>query len=220
MPTSQGRDEFAETGRVWLRAALTEADLAPFDALAASHAGKPGARLAAHPTFAPDAPLGRILAKHWPKAVARRALIFDKTEAQNWGLPWHQDRVVAVGARHDMPGYQNWSQKQGVWHCEPPVEILNQMLFVRLHLDPSESDNGAMEVALGSHRAGIIPDTEARTSAQSFKVEPCLAERGDVLVLHMLTLHRSSPALRASARRTMRIDYALTDLPAPLAWAM
>ena len=77
-----------------------------------------------------------------------------------------------------------------------------------------------MEIALGSHHTGVILDTEARTAAQSFKVEPCLAARGDVLVMHMLTLHRSGPALRASSRRTLRLDYALTDLPAPLEWAM
>lgn len=220
MPASQGADSFAETGRLWLRAALSEADLAPFDALAASHADKPGARLASHPAFAPDAALGRVIAEIWPKAIARRALVFDKTAAQNWGLPWHQDRVIALRDRHDRPGFRNWSHKQGVWHCEPPAEFLNQMLFVRLHLDASDPDNGAMEIALGSHRTGVIPEAKARSAAQRSVVEPCHGARGDVLVLHMLTLHRSAPALRPSARRTLRIDYAQANLPSPLEWAM
>lgn len=91
-----------------------------------------------------------------PNAKPVRVVVFDKTPQQNWGVPWHQDRVIAVKARHDVPGYHNWSQKCGVWHCEAPSAVLGQMLFLRLHLDPTDAGNGAMEIALGSHRAGAV----------------------------------------------------------------
>ena len=62
-----------------------------------------------------------------------RLVSFDKKEGTNWGVPWHQDRVIAVRERCDVEGYSNWSQKAGVWHCEPPISVLSKMLFVRVH---------------------------------------------------------------------------------------
>jgi len=44
------------------------------------------------------------------------------------------------------------------------------------------------------------------------------AEAGDILVLPMLTLHRSRPADTVKNRRVLRIDYARDALPEPLQW--
>lgn len=40
-----------------------------------------------------------------------RILLFNKTQNQNWFVPWHQDRTIAVQQRHEMPGYLNWTRK-------------------------------------------------------------------------------------------------------------
>lgn len=80
------------------RFSLPAAMRAAFTALASSLAGKP-ARLV-------------------------RILVFDKTPALNWGVPWHQDRTVALRERHDLPGFGPWSVKEGVPHAEPPVALL------------------------------------------------------------------------------------------------
>jgi hypothetical protein len=211
-------NDFAASGRLWLRNALREAELAAYDRAAALCEG-PGARLDLDHDFAASSPLTRAIAAEFPKARAVRALAFNKTEASNWGVPWHQDRVIQVAAKHDVEGFHNWSQKSGHWHCEPPLHLLKDMLFVRLHLDTTEAASGPMEIALGSHSAGILPSAAAEAAAARYVSELCLANRGDVLVLNMLTLHRSRPAALASTRRTLRIDFARTDLPAPLEWA-
>ena len=206
-------------GPIWLRTALTDCDLEGL-ATVGSTDDKPGARLALTDTvrhaLAPvTAKMNRLVAGMSPV----RVVAFDKTAQTNWALPWHQDRIIAVKARHAVAGYENWSQKHGVWHCEPPEAVLAQMLFVRVHLDDGDADTGAMEIATGSHMAGVVDAKQAATVAQGYPHEVCEAQRGDILVLPMLTLHRSLAASLPATRRVLRIDYAASLLPPPLAWA-
>jgi ectoine hydroxylase-related dioxygenase (phytanoyl-CoA dioxygenase family) len=211
-------EDFAATGRLWLRQALSDADLAAYDTIANRNQG-PGARVDLCDSFSADSPLSRAITALFPDHHAVRAVVFNKTEANNWGVPWHQDRLIPVADRHRVEGYHNWSQKAGVWHCEPPLALLNQMLFVRLHLDPTDIACGPMEIALGSHLGGLTPSATCDAAAAAHQTELCTAQRGDVLVLHMLTLHRSRPAQQPSTRRTLRIDFANAALPTPLEWA-
>ena len=118
-----------------------------------------------------------------------------------------------------MAGFDNWSLKQGTWHCEPPVSVLKSMLFVRLHLDPCDTQNGAMQVLEGSHQRGKVTKTDIPALCESLRQEDCSAERGDVQILDMLTLHRSGLNRNGHPRRALRIDYANMALPLPLKWA-
>lgn len=216
------REEFEHTGRFWLRRALNGAALLALDA-AFTVSGRPGARVginaALMSVLGPGSAVGLRIHAILPNARPVRVLAFDKTPDQNWGVPWHQDRVIAVVARHDLPGYHNWSLKAGVWHCEPPSAVWDQMVFVRLHLDPADAANGAMEIAPGSHRRGLIPAADAAQVASIEPAEVCDAARGDILILKMLTLHRSRPATNGRPRRTFRVDFTAMDLPVPLHWA-
>jgi len=58
---------------------------------------------------------------------AVRALFFDKTADANWKVVWHQDLTVAARERIDLPGYGPWTDKAGVPHVQPPVEVLEQI---------------------------------------------------------------------------------------------
>ncbi|MEM9012790.1 MAG: phytanoyl-CoA dioxygenase family protein [Pseudomonadota bacterium] len=213
---------FERDGRVWLRNAISAADLARFDRVAET-SSKPGKRLQISGGLAEllseGSSLTAAIGGLEPQAKPVRAVAFNKTEEANWGLPWHQDRIIAVAEPHDLPGFGTWTQKSGAWHCEPPAEVLERMLFVRVHLDDGDPANGAMRIAVGSHRAGLVPYAEADRTAAGYPVEDCAAVRGDVLVLKMLTLHASNPAAEPSARRVLRIDFAAFDLPPPLGWA-
>ena len=92
------------------------------------------------------------------------------------------------------------------------------MLFVRVHLDASTAENGAMEIAAGSHQEGLVSADKAKDVAGRYATELTIAEPGDVLVLAMLTLHRSLPGTADASRRALRIDYSLPVLPAQLGW--
>lgn len=212
---------FETDGRVWLRNAVSDADLDLFDKAAADQE-RAGQRLGASRVLAralsPEGSLMAAIREIDPGARPVRVVAFNKSEDANWGVPWHQDRVIEVADRQDVAGYGNWTRKSGAWHCEPPEAVLDKMLFVRVHLDPSDRSNGAMEISLGSHAGGVVPSGEAETEALRRPVEVCEAERGDVLILKMLTLHSSKPATVRSGRRVLRIDFASTELPAPLNW--
>jgi hypothetical protein len=220
-PVVAGLDDataFHRTGRLWLRAALTDEDLAILDEFSQT-ADQPGKRLNLSAALTGDGHISRKLGVLFPGYHAVRAVAFNKTETSNWGVPWHQDRIIAVQQRHDVSGFGNWSLKSGAWHCEPPLEILARMLFVRLHLDPTDAHSGPMEIAVGSHKEGLVAADKAEKAALTYPIEQCLAQRGDVLMLNMLALHRSRPALHASTRRTIRVDFSADHLPPPLTWA-
>ncbi len=206
-------------GVSWRRGVLTEQELAALDSVSAVNA-KPGRRIElGHAILTALRPVDACVQHVVPDMAPVRLVAFDKTAQSNWALPWHQDRVIAVAERHDVSGYDNWTRKDGVWHCEPPVSLLQQMLFVRVHLDDCDRDGGAMEIAIGSHQAGKVDTESAAAEAQRYPGHVCQAQRGDVLTMDMLTLHRSLPASKPSARRVLRVDYAAVSLSAPLAWA-
>lgn len=213
--------ELEDSGRIWFRDAVSKEDLALFDRAAAASA-KAGQRLDASDSL--DAALSEessllcAVRRLAPKAMPVRVVAFNKSESANWGVPWHQDRVIAVAEKADVAGYINWTKKSGKWHCEPPQAILEEMLFVRVHLDDSNQSNGAMEIAVGSHASGVIRSENAEEVAKTYPIETCTAKRGDVLILKMLTLHSSRPAAIQSGRRVLRIDFAPCGLPSPLSW--
>lgn len=215
-------DVLKNESRLWLRDALSENELTLLENTA-DLSTKPGARLRWTPSLKKilgvQSKLTSLIQRVLPSAAPVRIVAFNKTPESNWGVPWHQDRVIAVRERVRNPHFRNWSMKNGLWHCEPPIELLERMLFVRIHLDASNEENGCLEIARGSHHFGVVPSNVAADAANRALSEVCHAARGDILVLKMLTLHRSLYAERAENRRTFRVDYSADNLPSPLQWA-
>jgi ectoine hydroxylase-related dioxygenase (phytanoyl-CoA dioxygenase family) len=153
-----------------------------------------------------------------PHCFAVRAILFDKTPAANWKVIWHQDLTIAVRARAAVPGFGPWSDKAGVPHVQPPVELLERMLAVRVHLDDCGAANGPVRVLPGSHRVGrLSPEAIDHWRASRAAVD-CLAERGAILLFRPLILHASSPATAPAHRRVVHIEFAADELPEPLEW--
>ncbi len=153
-----------------------------------------------------------------PACFAVRALLFDKTPSANWKVVWHQDVTIAVRERAAVAGFGPWSEKAGVPHVQPPAELLERMLAVRVHLDDCTETNGPVRVLSGSHRVGrLSADAIERWREAAPSVE-CVAERGAILALRPLLLHASSPALAPGHRRVVHLEFAADELPAPLAW--
>lgn len=219
------RDELQSVGKIWLRQAFSQEEV---DTIAKECAvgERPGARLS------PTPPLAKILGRRSKLARLIQTLGFDQTPVRlvafnksaeaNWSVPWHQDRVIAVAEKVDVAGYGNWLNKNGFWHCEAPARLLARMMFARVHLDACEEKNGALELALGTHRRGFIRSDEAAGIADDSIVEICDADVGDVLIANALILHRSrSAAAVARERRALRIDFAVrNELADQLRWAI
>ena len=147
-----------------------------------------------------------------------RALFFDKTPGANWSVAWHQDLSIAVAEKIETTGFGGWSVKEGVTHVQPPREILEGMITLRLHLDDCNADNGALKVIPGSHRHGKLDATETARWTREQPVIMCEVPRGGALLMRPLILHSSSPAKNPSHRRVLHIEYATGALPNGLQW--
>jgi ectoine hydroxylase-related dioxygenase (phytanoyl-CoA dioxygenase family) len=153
-----------------------------------------------------------------PHCFAVRAIFFDKTPQANWKVMWHQDLTIAVRQRSHVIGFGPWSEKEGVPHVQPPVEILERMLAVRVHLDDCGAANGPVRVLSGSHRVGrLSTDAIEHWRGQQAAVD-CLVERGAILAFRPLLLHASSPAAVPGHRRVLHFEFASEELRAPLEW--
>jgi hypothetical protein len=151
-------------------------------------------------------------------AIPVRALLFDKTGAANWTVPWHQDRSIMVARRIDVAGFGPWSVKGGIVHVQPPVEVLRQMLTIRLHLDSCNDDNGPLRVIEGTHHR-ILEPSEIDAVVASQEVLECTTSAGGLVIMRPLILHSSTPAKAPTHRRIIHIEFGPRDLPFPLKWA-
>ncbi len=154
------------------------------------------------------------------EAKSVRGILFDKTDAANWKVPWHQDVTIAVQHRVAAEGYGPWSTKAGVLHVQPPPDVLEGMLTVRAHLDDCPEENGALRVLPGTHVFGKISEGEVGGFVERSGETVCELKAGGVLLMRPLLLHASSPATRAGHRRVIHLDYAQRDLPAGMGWAV
>ena len=153
-----------------------------------------------------------------PKAFAVRGILFDKTPTANWKVVWHQDLSIAVRERIDVDGFGPWSAKEGVPHVQPPVEILDRMLAVRIHLDDCGLENGPVRVIPRSHLAGrLTPTAIDRWRAEHSAID-CVVPRGGILAFFPLLLHASSASQRPEYRRVIHLEFAASDLPGGLKW--
>lgn len=147
-----------------------------------------------------------------------RALFFNKSPDANWYVTWHQDLTIAVQERRETPGFGPWSTKDGVPHVQPPTDLLERMLAVRLHFDDADENNGALRVIPGSHTDGRL-DAAAIEQWRSEHTEVvCLARAGDALLMRPLILHASSKATSDRPRRVLHLEFADFELPNGLHW--
>lgn len=147
-----------------------------------------------------------------------RAIYFDKSPEKNWLVPWHQDLTLALRACAEAPGFGPWSVKDGIPHVQPPIELLQQMFTVRLHLDDADENNGALRVLPGSHRFGRLDAPQIQALRVEHAEFLCTASAGDALLMRPLLLHASSRSNCDRHRRILHIEYASFALPSGLEW--
>jgi hypothetical protein len=149
---------------------------------------------------------------------AVRGLFFDKTPGANWKVAWHQDLTIAVNERIEAPGYGSWSEKAGVVHVQPPDEVLEQMVAIRVHLDRCGAENGPIRVLPGSHRLGKLDAGRIQEIRGRIVPVECQVARGGILAFRPLLLHASSPASRPERRRVVHLEFAACRLSEGLSW--
>jgi phytanoyl-CoA dioxygenase PhyH len=215
---------FARDGALHIRAALGASDVHGLeDAVGNLLPDQAGIRLhgiaALRPFLISSGPVWKVAASVLGEASQPvRAILFDKTASANWGLPWHQDRTIAVSQRVEVAGFGPWTVKSGLLHVAPPFDVLAGMVTLRVHLDPVPETNAPLLIAPGSHRLGQIPLSELKSVVQKCGTAACLAEAGDIWVYSTPIVHSSEAARDPVHRRVLQVDFAVGDLPGGLRW--
>lgn len=143
--------------------------------------------------------------------------LFAKTTEINWSVTPHQDLSVPVRQRVDAPGWSGWSVKEGVTFAQPPLSVLQQLIAVRLQLDPDAATTGPLEVVPGSHRAGRL-STEALKDYLDVPRLRCIVPKGGVLAMRPLLIHASGKASGGGQRRVLHFVFG-PPLEGGLDWA-
>ena len=164
------------------------------------------------PTLVAQAILG-------PSARPVTATLFDKSPSANWKVPWHQDLTIAVAERREVEGFGPWSVKDGVPHVQPPASVLEAIVAIRVHLDATGLDNGALRVLPGSHLQGKLDEPTLNETRSRIPEVDCPVGEGGLMVMAPLLLHASSACAQPSRRRVLHLEYAATPLPGGLEWA-
>ncbi|HWA76294.1 MAG TPA: phytanoyl-CoA dioxygenase family protein [Polyangiaceae bacterium] len=141
------------------------------------------------------------------RAVTIDATFFDKHARANWAVPGHQDRIIAIAGttkrKHRI--------RDGITYAELDAETLAGLVALRVHFDATDGDTGALCVVPGSHRNGVLSNSQI-LEVPLERYVPCAAAAGDVLVLRPLLLHRSSPSRGDGQRRVLHVVYATNEL--------
>jgi len=148
---------------------------------------------------------------------AVRGILFNKNPMSNWKVAWHQDCVIAVRSRADVPGWGPWSVKAGIPHVRPPAAVLERMVTIRINLDNCGPDDGPLRVLPGSHTGGLLSDSQINAMPKDSQVV-CIAIRGDAILMRPLLVHASSAARAPASRRVVHLEFAAQHLPNGLCW--
>ncbi|MCV6623461.1 MAG: phytanoyl-CoA dioxygenase family protein [Cellvibrionaceae bacterium] len=148
-----------------------------------------------------------------------RVIIFDKTADKNWLVTWHQDKTISVSGKKEINGWRAWTLKDGVHHVQPGLNVLEEMVTFRIHLDDTNESNGCLKVIPKSQHLGILSKKEQDRVVAESEEYICSAKSGDLLVMRPHLLHSSSKGTEPSRRRIVHIEYSSFQLPEGLAWA-
>ena len=140
--------------------------------------------------------------------VAVQCTYFDKSPLRNWRVAFHQDLAVPAAQRSDHPDLGRWSKKEGQLFVHAPASLLERLLAVRLHIDPSTASNGALRLVPRSHRQGQLAPEQIQQVRVSTQEITCTADPGDVLLMRPLMLHASSKGLTSARRRVLHFLFA------------
>ncbi|MDF9794982.1 putative DNA-binding transcriptional regulator YafY [Catalinimonas alkaloidigena] len=146
-----------------------------------------------------------------------KAIYFDKPSTSNWYVSWHQDVPINVQEKIETEGYSGWTSKKGVISVRPPVDILKNMYTIRIHLDKTTAENGALHVYPKSH-FGIWDHQQIEQFRQTKTPTYCEVEAGGIHLMKPLTLHASQKTTNAQSRRVIHLEFASSELSNGFEW--
>ncbi|MEM7572248.1 MAG: phytanoyl-CoA dioxygenase family protein [Bacteroidota bacterium] len=146
-----------------------------------------------------------------------KSIYFDKPPHANWIVNWHQDLTINIKNKKEQPGYKNWRVNQDRVVVQPAIQLLENIVTIRIHLDDCNAQNGALRIIEDSHRKGVIPIKDWIKNQEGQELV-CEAPKGSVLLMRPLLLHASRRTENATQRRVLYLEFTDQDLPDGLDW--
>ena len=146
-----------------------------------------------------------------------KSIYFDKPGESNWFVAYHQDLTISVDKKTETEGYGPWTVKQNQFAVQPPLPVLENIFTIRIHLDTTDEDNGALKVIPGSHLKDIYRPETIDWLAE--KEVSCNVNKGGIMIMKPLLLHSSGRTVNNNRRRVIHIELSNTELPEELQWA-
>ncbi|HEX8659964.1 MAG TPA: phytanoyl-CoA dioxygenase family protein [Hymenobacter sp.] len=163
------------------------------------------------------APLRAMLAQLFPEGCQLvKAIYFDKPALSNWLVAWHQDLMINVDGRTELPGFGPWTSKPEGASVQPPVAVLESLCTIRIHLDDCDASNGALKVVAGTHRQGVL--LPAALPALTPAARVCAVPAGGAMLMRPLLLHASNRSTSPWPRRVVHLEFTSEELPVGLRW--
>ncbi|RLJ72096.1 phytanoyl-CoA dioxygenase family protein [Pedobacter alluvionis] len=146
-----------------------------------------------------------------------KSIYFDKPENSNWFVSYHQDLTISVNEKVEIPGFGPYTKKNDQFAVQPPLHILENNFTIRIHLDHTNEENGALKVITNSHSKGIYRPETIDWSIE--KEVSCNVARGAVMIMKPLLLHSSSRTTNNQKRRVIHLEFSNQTLPKELQWS-
>ncbi|CAM3033257.1 Phytanoyl-CoA dioxygenase (PhyH) [Flavobacterium succinicans] len=146
-----------------------------------------------------------------------KSIYFDKPEKSNWFVAYHQDLTISVDKKMETKNFENWTTKQNQFAVQPPKEILEQNFTIRIHIDKTTKENGALKVLNKSHKKGIIRTEKIELENEMETI--CEVEKGGIMIMKPLLFHASNKTTNYERRRVIHIEFSNQNLPNELEWS-
>ncbi|MCD9022948.1 phytanoyl-CoA dioxygenase family protein [Cohnella silvisoli] len=123
---------------------------------------------------------------------------------------WHDQVIYKPGTsgKASSAGNVGWHQDYGYWQCASTTNMMTAWIA----LQDTDLNNGGMMTILGSHKWGLIPDSDSffnqnmeelkrkYAGGREWVEEPCILKAGQASFHHALTFHGSGTNLSDQPR--------------------
>jgi ectoine hydroxylase-related dioxygenase (phytanoyl-CoA dioxygenase family) len=144
-----------------------------------------------------------------------KSIYFDKPEKSNWFVSYHQDLTISVNQKLEVENFKNWTVKQNQFAVQPPTAILENNFTIRIHLDTTTKDNGALKIINNSHSKGVYKVDDLAIENETI----CEVEKGGIMIMKPLLFHASNKTTNNERRRVIHIEFSNQHLPNGLEWS-
>jgi len=146
-----------------------------------------------------------------------KSIYFDKPEKSNWYVSYHQDLTISVDKKLELENFGPWTTKQNQFAVQPPIDYLKNIFTIRIHLDDTNENNGALKVVPNSHSKEIYRPETIDWDVETEEI--CSVNKGGIMVMKPLILHGSNRTTNNQKRRVIHIEFSNMELPEEINWS-